>query len=1102
MATHETGEPSGDKPTEHLVQAYLDGALSETDQADLVARLTSDPAAADLFARATRFEALLESYLVDERNARAAVFDGTGAEPAGSGPRSARSQTAVVRPPLRTIARYAALATSLAAAVLIAWSIIAGRVPQGGGGIEAPIARAEHRVISGRVLVDGVEAGRFLDGARLEVAGDSEAVIRLADGQEIELSPAAGAVVDSSADEAIVRLDFGNARVRGDERRRLRIDTPAGVVSGRGAEFAVDVSSAGSDSPEGDDAGGASMGPNLSALLIVAVLTGHVEVSEADGKKVVPAGTTRAFSAEKKPVVTGRVIEVADDGRRITLEGKPGKPGARPQQREIKLTDATVAVYYGVPREGDRPTVGYQAVATLDKEAPDTAVSVEFGDKIPTFNGPVREVNPDGRSLQVEEFRKGDTPRMRTVAIDERTRMTYVGVDAAGERPTVGYQANIWLAEGSSGAAGSTSGSTDGAADRAVDIRFTFKAKGRAKTETANSEKSKSDKTRAEKPGADKSKIEKPKTDKPQADKPAPEKRASPKPAPAKPAPAKPAPAKTPDGKTGAKPAPAALVARPISSRDPRPVVEAIDRAIDGRLSAANQTAAPEADDAEFLRRATIDITGQIPSVATARAFLDDTAPDKRTKLVDGLLANPNYGRRFGSVWRRLIQPKPAAGGKPQTDRFTPWMADQLNAGRGWNEIVRELMTTEADLARDGRAYFLQVNSESFEPKPNLLAASTARLFLGVQLGCAECHDHPFAEWKQTEFWNLAAFYGRLHKRSKSDFTWTEEGSTAGAEITIPDNGGKAAGQVVPARFLGGKAPQGDARQPAGSQPVIPHFNGTTPLRGVLADWITARDNPYFARAAVNRLWAHFFGHGLVEPLDGFQADYTASHPEALDKLAAEFVAADYDLRHVIRIITSTRAYRRTSRPAAGKEPHAEQPAADLLARMNVKVLDADTLYDALTAAVNADLTTRGPQMIDASNGSSSTGSTAGKKMVKVSRPEPMSIGPRDEFVGFFRSAAGEAGPTNYAHGVPQLLRLMNADLLNVGTPAAKQAAASTATVDEKIEAMYLAALTRRPTDEQRKLIAEYVKEHGSSEQAWSDVFWMLVNSSEFLVNR
>lgn len=506
---------------------------------------------------------------------------------------------------------------------------------------------------------------------------------------------------------------------------------------------------------------------------------------------------------------------------------------------------------------------------------------------------------------------------------------------------------------------------------------------------------------------------------------------------------------------------------RRMSSRDPLPIAAEIDREIDLRLAEAKLVASPPSDDAEFLRRVTIDITGQIPTYAAARAFLDSTDTDKRRALIDVLLADPAYGRRFGAAWKRLIQPKPASSGKPQIDKVTPWLAEQFNQNRGWNEVVRELLTTGADISREPQGYFLAVNSESLDPKPNLLAASTARLFLGVQLGCAECHNHPFAEWKQTEFWNLAAFFSRLHKRSKSDYSLTEESSESptAAEIKIGDVG-QAAGMTVPARFLDGGDPKLDA---------------AVPLRNVLADWITADDNPYFARVAVNRLWAQMFGRGLVEPLDGFQPHYVPSHPAVLDRLAAEFTASGYDLQHIIRILCNTRAYQRTSRPLSENENDAV-----LLSHVAVKVLSPEVLFDSLTMAVNCYPVT-----------TVSVGKTG-----KPPQREVLVIGSRDEFVNFFSGPAAESSANEYAHGIPQLLRLMNAEALNVGAPLAKTLAERNATLQENIDTLYLATLSRRPTDAERDALAGYIVTRQGTEQAYAGALWILLNTSEFVLNR
>lgn len=989
---------------EQLTQAHLDGLLSADETRELSELLIKDQSAADVFARATRFEALLQMHLAEEKQ----INDWS----------DAIESAPEVRPQPPRFRWRAMMAAATAAALLIAVGFLS---------LQPSMPSLKHRVVAGRMLVDGVEARTFADNSQLEVLGSATAAIELANGSNVELTPATTATVQRDGDEAVFKLVYGNAKFRtGQALHPLRVDTQLGAVSARAADFAVDS--------------------NLPTYFVVAVDAGQVEVQEADKKVKVSAGESRAFANEKVPIFAGKVVDVAAGGDRLTLEGNPSKPGAPPQRRELAITKETQLKFHGARVGEDRPAVGLAALATLDKTAPSTAIAIEFGDKTPTVAGAVKEISEDGRTLKIEIYRKGDTPLMRTIALDERTRTSYSGTVGMERKPTAGYFAYVWLV---------------GDTDRAAEIRFVFKSKKPAEKDAD--------------PGASNPQAKKPMKPESPAEnnqqptsKPKPEPASMPEPQPKLPAqpekPIDPANSQKPDGKKvlpGGK-----KMAVRATNRDPHLLTAEIDGEIARRLSEANIAPSPAADDAEFLRRATLDITGCIPSYAAARTFLEDQDPNKRRKLIDNLLADQAYGRRFGGEWKRLIQPKPDSLGKPGVDRITPWLAEQFNANRGWNDIVHELLTTEANLAREPQAYFLAVNSESFDPKPNLLTASTAKLFLGVQLACAECHDHPFAEWKQTEFWGLAAFFSRVQKKSKSDFTLREEASDAAtpAEIKIPE-GGKSAGEVVPARFLGGD---------------VPDLNAVTPLRKVLADWVTSGENPYFARTMVNRTWAHFFGRGLVEPLDGFQPDFAASHPVVLDLLTAEFVASDFDLQHIVRIICNTQAYGRTSRPLLQNGKDNES-----LSRMRVKMLSPDMLYQSLTAAINADL-----QPI------------AVGKNTKRPRPELVSIGPRDEFISFFAGPAAESGVNEYSHGIPQLLRLMNAEKLNVGLPLARSLAESTAAPKEKIDSLYLAVLARRPTTAEQSALADFITAHESNEQAYAGAVWILLNSSEFLLNR
>src|SRR5262245_45056847 len=256
----------------------------------------------------------------------------------------------------------------------------------------------------------------------------------------------------------------------------------------------------------------------------------------------------------------------------------------------------------------------------------------------------------------------------------------------------------------------------------------------------------------------------------------------------------------------------------------PRAAADAVDRLLEERLNQAGIPASPAADDAEFLRRVTLDLIGRVPTYDETAAFLASQDSDKRRSLIDRLLADPAYGEHFATIWNELIVPRDTGSTKVARDPFTPWLAEQFNRGRGWDAIVSDMLTVEGRIREAPQAGFIQANGENGDPQANLLADATARLFFGVQLRCAECHDHPFAPWKQNEFWATAAFFSRLRKgysdgKNPAGWTLTEvppdeaerkiagvksPPDVAGAAIRVPETGGKLARQVVRAKFLGG----------------------------------------------------------------------------------------------------------------------------------------------------------------------------------------------------------------------------------------------------------------------------------------------------------
>jgi uncharacterized protein DUF1553/uncharacterized protein DUF1549 len=519
----------------------------------------------------------------------------------------------------------------------------------------------------------------------------------------------------------------------------------------------------------------------------------------------------------------------------------------------------------------------------------------------------------------------------------------------------------------------------------------------------------------------------------------------------------------------------------PVSGLDPLAVARQIDQQIDASLAADKIPPSPLGDDAEFLRRVYLDIAGVIPPADKAATFLGSTDPQKRAKLIDELLAGEDYGQHFADLWCDRINMKDLP---IYREPFVGWLAECFNAGRGWDEIVYDLLTAEGSFnfitrgkrlgSVDPQALFVLLNTEEGQgkgPNPAWLAAESGRLFLGVQIQCAECHDHPFTEsWKQTDFWGLAAFFGQLRsERDQQGLHWSESPAAANepVRVAIPPTALKNVGQVVPARLLGAD----QEYQPASAEL----------LRHSLARWMTGADNRLFAKATANRMWGHFFGRGLVNPVDDLRADNRPSHPEILETLARELRKSQFDLKHLIRCLCLSQAYQRTSVPLAENEPDREK-----YSHMAVKVMSPGVLYDSLKAA------TLWPEL-------------------KVGLPERKTkltvlslYTPREVFVDFFRSSQGEeADPLENNHGIPQALKLMNAAQLSRIAPAVERLAESGMGRQQMIEQLYLTALSRRPSAAEAKRMDFFLsaRSDANAEEGYNAVLWTLINSAEFVSN-
>jgi hypothetical protein len=490
------------------------------------------------------------------------------------------------------------------------------------------------------------------------------------------------------------------------------------------------------------------------------------------------------------------------------------------------------------------------------------------------------------------------------------------------------------------------------------------------------------------------------------------------------------------------------------SATSARQVAAAIDRHIAAKLQEEKIDASPRCSDAEFLRRASLDLVGVIPTAEAARTFLDSHEPDKRERLIDELLADPRYGQHMADIWQALLLPKTSDTRRIRIEPLTEWLRTSFNENKPWDLMVTELLTATGAPEENGAAVYWLAN-----PTVDLVTGSVSRLFLGVQLQCAQCHNHPFTDWKQDDYWGMAQFFMkvRFEGNPRQNGTASVIESDRGRRPMLPEG----VKQVPPRFFLGEQ----------------PSLNRTDPYRPVFAKWLTSSENPYFAKAMVNRLWGQLFGRGLVHPVDDMHPDNPASHPKLLDDLTACFTASGYDVKALLRTICLSETYQRSSKPHGNNDD-------DLIyySHRIVKPLSAEQLFDSLQLVV-------GP-----ANPAQNSNRQAAKN--------PNQASARAQFVAFFE-ADESADPAEYQGGIPQALRLMNSPQLNRGGVLVEEALRQHSTTEARIEHLFLGTLSRRPTEAELQRFREHVRRSGSNERnGLSDVLWVLINSSEFVLNR
>ena len=595
-----------------------------------------------------------------------------------------------------------------------------------------------------------------------------------------------------------------------------------------------------------------------------------------------------------------------------------------------------------------------------------------------------------------------------------------------------------------------------------------------------------------------------------------------------------------------------------LSAVDPLAVSAQVDELIAAQLKKLDVPVAPRCSDEDFLRRVFLDIAGVAPAPRDVTVFGLDPDSHKRAATIDRLLASDNYAKNWSRYWHDVIAVRATETRLqflfPALQKFESWMESQLAANRPWNEIATAMLTATGDSRENGQTALIIAQ----RAEPDEIAAETSRVFLGIQIQCANCHDHPTDSWKREQFHSLAAFFPRIQTRPKGQPMTPQSQSLELVSFMPESNNGRGRGDFLrqlslnPEPFIRRLDKNGDhkisreeARQAPGGQAVRLFDLGDTdkdgfltaaelkklpplpqnmqPGRGAaeyhmpdlqhahaegkkldpvfflgdlkagsglsdldrrqtLARYMTSPDNPWFAKAFVNRIWAQLIGEGFYMPIDDIGPERTAAHAAALEALSAGFTSSGYDVAWLFRAITNTEAYQRQIRPRDPKQTAAFASAAPIRLR-------ADQLYDSLTRVLG----------------------------IKEQEPAAPAEGPE---MGMYRRAQSgrfqfhqlfgfdpSTRPEDVTGTIPQALFMMNSAFVNgliraSGQTRLHQLLDKYKNDDDAFSELFILVHAREPSANEAQTCRDYIRQVNNRQEAFEDILWSLLNSTEFQSKR
>lgn len=484
-----------------------------------------------------------------------------------------------------------------------------------------------------------------------------------------------------------------------------------------------------------------------------------------------------------------------------------------------------------------------------------------------------------------------------------------------------------------------------------------------------------------------------------------------------------------------------------------------LDTLVSRKLDSLGLKPSPKCSDSDFLRRAYLDVIGVTPSPDEARAFLADIDPLKRDKLIQMLLNRPEYADYWTLRWGDILRCSRTNLGDKGMASLNSWIHDSVESNKRWDQFARELLLAQGSSYTNGAAnYYRSATS------PQALTEATSQIFLGVRIECAKCHNHPYERWTQNQYYQMSAFFARLGNKP-----------------------GERTGENV--LFL---AKAGEVRHPKTQKEVAPTALDAEPVpadfkgdrRAVLVDWLTSSKNPYFAHELVNRLWKHFMGRGLVEPVDDMRATNPPSNSALFDALSDDFTGHGFDLKYLIGAIMRTEAYQRAPEPVFGNERDTR-----FYSHYPFKRIDAEPLMDAISSATGVwdkfdgyPAGMRATQLPDTAVSSyflDLFGRPARNIVCECERSDDPSLG--------------------------QILHLMNDKAINAKiadkTGRVAKLIVAKASNDRILEDLYLSVYSRFPTIAERKQGVKALVDSKNLNQSVEDILWALLNSKEFVFN-